>query len=143
MILYGANEELSDWVSLNVLGATGLYDEASKAIGHVKDGRLIAAVTYNNFRTRPDGALLSVEMGVYSEDKKWATKEFLRAVFSYPFIQLNLVRVHTACSADRPEVIKFNRKLGFIPEGYHRGAWPLGGDTVSFGMLKSDCRWIN
>lgn len=142
MILYGAHAELSDWVSLNVLGKTGLYDDTSKAIGHVRDGRLIAAVTYNHFRCRPDGSIFTLEMGVYSEDRRWATKEFLKAVFSYPFIQLGLEMVRTSCSADRPEIIKFNRKIGFTPEGYHRKAWPLGGDAVSFSMLREECKWL-
>lgn len=137
------NEALSDWVSSNVLGATGLYDECSKAIGHFKDGKIIAAVTYNNFKMRPDKSLFSVEMGIYSCDRRWATKDFLYAVFAYPFIQLGFDRVSTACSAERPEIIAFNEKLGFVREGYHRKGWPLGGDSISFSMLKQECKWIN
>lgn len=143
MILYDAHAELNDWVSFNVLGVTGIYDKASKAIGHVKDGKLIAAVTYNNFRTRPDGSFLTVEMGIFTIDHRWATREFLHAIFDYPFIQLGMPRVQTACSADRPEIIKFNRKMGFTPEGYHRQAWPLGGDSISFSMLRNECRWLD
>lgn len=143
MILYGANEDLSDWVSYGVLGIKGVYDKSSKAIGHVKDGKLIAAVTYNHFRARPDGSFLTVEMGIYSVDKKWATRGFLRAIFEYPFIQLGMPRVQTACSAARPEIIKFNEKIGFKPEGYHREAWPLGGDSISFSMLRHECKWLD
>lgn len=142
MIVYGANAALSDWVSLNVLGSIGLYDGASKAIGHIKDGKLIAAVTYNNFRMRPDKSIFTVEMGVYSNDRGWATRGFLRAVFDYPFNQLGLERVQTMCSADRQDVIAFNKKLGFVQEGFHRKAWPLGGDSVSFSMLREECKWI-
>lgn len=142
MILYGANEELTDWVSLGVLGKSGLYDECSKAIGHVKDGKLIAAVTYNNFRTRPDGSFLTVEMGIYTIDKRWATRQYLRAIFEYPFVQLQLERVQTACSAQNEGVIMFNEKMGFTREGYHYKAWPLGGDSVSFGMLRENCKWL-
>lgn len=109
----------------------------------MKDGKIIAAVTYNNFKMRPDKTLFTVEMGVYSCDRRWATKEFLRAVFEYPFVQLGFERVSTACSAERPEVIAFNEKLGFVPEGCHRKAWPLGGDSISFSMLKEECKWIN
>lgn len=142
MILYGQNESLSDWVSLNVLGVIGLYDKTSKAIGHMKDDKLVAAVTYNNFSTRPDGSFLTVELGIFSTEKTWATKEFLRAVFQYPFIQLGMERVETMCSAEKKDVIAFNKKLGFVPEGYHRQAWPMGGDAISFGMLREDCKWI-
>lgn len=143
MIVYNAHKELTDWVTLGVLGCTGLYEtEVSKAIGHIKDGKLIAAVTYNNFRTRPDGSFLTLEMGIYTIDKRWASKAYLRAIFSYPFIQLGLERVQTACSAQNEEVIMFNKKIGFIQEGLHRKAWPLGGDSISFSMLKEECKWI-
>lgn len=142
VILYDAHKELSDWVSLGVLGVSGVYDNSSKAIGHVKDGRLIAAVTYNNFRTRPDGSIFTLEMGIYSIDKSWATRQYLRAVFEFPFSQLGLERVSTACSAANEGVMKFNEKLGFVREGYHTGAWPMGGDSISFGMLRNQCRWI-
>lgn len=142
MILYDCNKILNDWVSLNVLGITGVYDDSSKAIGNVIDGKLVSAVTYNNFRVRPDGSFLSVEMGIYSNDKKWATKDYLRAVFSYPFIQLGMERVETTCSAGRPDVIAFNQKLGFKKECIKRKAWPLGGDAVQFSMLRDECKWL-
>lgn len=143
MILYDAHKELTDWVSLGVLGVAGLYEnECSKAIGHVKGGKLIAAVTYNNFRTRPDGSFLTVEMGIYTIDKRWASKAYLRAIFAYPFHELKLERVQTACSAQKKEVIMFNEKIGFTREGYHPKAWPMGGDSISFGMLKENCKWI-
>lgn len=108
----------------------------------MKDGKIIAAVTYNHFRIRPDGSFLSVEMGIFSLDKAWATRQYLHAVFAYPFIQLSMERVQTACSAENGGVVKFNQKLGFVPEGYHRRAWPLGGDSVSFGMLRDECKWV-
>lgn len=141
MILYGANKELADWVSIGMFGKTEYYEENTKAIGHVKDGKLIAAVIYNNFTCQLDGSFFDAEMSVYSIDKSWATRQYLKAVFSYPFTQLKLERVHTACSAQDEGAIMFNKKVGFKPEGYHRGAWILGGDMISFGMLKGECKW--
>lgn len=143
MILYAAHKELTDWVSFHVLGVTGLYDDRSKAIGNIKNGKLVAAVTYNNFRCRPDGSFLTTEMGIYTCDKRWASRDFMQAIFTYPFLQLNMPRVETACSALRPEIIKFNEKMGFVREGYRREAWPLGGDSVLFGMLRSECKWLS
>lgn len=141
-IIYDQHEFLTDWVSKGVLGKEKLYDECSKAIGHVIDGQLIAAVTYNNFRVRPDGSFITVEMGIFSIDKRWATRAYLEAIFIYPFIQLGLERVQTNCSAQNEGIIMFNKKIGFKPEGYHRKAWPLGGDAISFGMLKEECIWL-
>lgn len=142
MILYDAHKELADWVSMGMFGIKEYYEDKTKAIGHVKDGKLIAAVVYNNFTVRPDGSFLTVEMSVHSIDKRWATRQYLRAVFEYPFIQLGLERVQTACSAQDEGSIMFNQKLGFVPEGVMRKAWPLGGDTILFSMLKEECKYL-
>jgi RimJ/RimL family protein N-acetyltransferase len=142
VILYGAHKELSDWVSMGMFGTHEYYEEKSKAIGHVMDGKLIAAVTYNNFTCCPDNSFLTLEMSVHSIDKRWATRQYLRAVFHYPFIQLGLKRVQTACSAHNEGAIMFNKRLGFVQEGIMREAWPLGGDSVLFSMLKGECKWL-
>lgn len=141
-ILYGCNKGLCDWVSQGIWGVKEHYEDKSKAIGLLKDDKLIAAVTYNNFLCRPDGSFFSVEMSIFSVDKKWATRQYLKAVFEYPFIQLGLERVHTVCSENEGEIMKFNKKLGFIQEGVMRKAWPLGGNAVLFSMLKDECKWL-
>jgi len=103
----------------------------------IKDGQIIAAVVYTNWHPK-----LSIEMSVASIDKSWATRHNLKAFFKYPFIDLGVKRVMTLCSAKKRDIIMFNKRLGFKPEGYHREAWELGGDAVSFGMLKNECKWV-
>jgi RimJ/RimL family protein N-acetyltransferase len=142
MILYGKNKELTDWVSYNVLGITKAYDDNSKAIGNIVDGELVAAVTYNHFRARPTGEFLTVEMGIYTTHPKWATRDFLRAIFEYPFIQIGMPRVETSCEAKNTKVVEFNKKMGFVFEGIRREYWPMGGDAMLFSMLKDECKWL-
>lgn len=138
MILYGADQDVCEWVSNQLFGENYAFDSKSKAIGVVKDNELIAGVIYNNYQPN-----LLIEMSIASIDKQWCSKHNLRAFFKYPFIQLGLERVQTLCSAKEGGIIMFNQRLGFKKEGYHRMAWPLGGDAISFGMLKSECKWIN
>lgn len=137
-VIYGATDDIRKWVSLHIFGCDDGFDEKTESIAAVKDGKIIAAVTYHSFQPNH-----SVEMSIASVDKRWATRHNLRAFFKYPFIDLRVKRVQTLCSAKEDGVILFNQRLGFKPEGYHRCAWHDGGDAISFGMLKDECRWIN
>lgn len=137
-LIYGCSKDVRSWVSNQIFGHPDNWDDKVEAIGVVKDGQLIAGVVYSDYHPN-----LSIEMSVASIDKTWATRHNLRAFFSYPFIQLGLKRVQTLCSALEGDTIVFNKRLGFQQEGSHREAWPLGGDAVSFGMLKHECRWLN
>lgn len=141
MLLYGASEEVCDWVSEQLFGVTGQFDLAA-GIGVTSGSKLIAGIVYNNMHTYPDGTPHMIEMSIASVDKRWCNRHNLKALFSYPFTELGLRRVQTHCSSKDEEVIMFNQRLGFKQEGLHREFWPLGGGAISWGMLKSDCRWL-
>lgn len=97
MIVYEPRQELYDWATEGIFGFKGLPDENCKAIGLVLD-KLIAVTTYNNFQVTKDGSFHSCEMGIYTIDKRWASRHYLRAIFSFPFIQLGLERVQVITS---------------------------------------------
>lgn len=137
------DDKVCKWVSRQIFKQDHLFDDKCVGIGVALNGKVIAGVVYSNFMLRPDGSPLSIEMSVASTDRRWCTKQNLRAFFAYPFIELGLKRVQTTCSAERPEIIDFNHRLGFVEEGEHREAWPLGGNAISFSMLNNECRWIN
>lgn len=135
-LIYGQDEPIAEWVGLQLAKDIEAF-KPCKAIGIERNGELIAGVIYNNYQSG-----LLIEMSIASLDKRWATRHTLRALFAYPFIQLNLKRVQTLCSAKEEGVIMFNKRLGFQLEGAHREAWHAGGDALSFGMLKHQCKWI-
>ena len=141
MLLYGASEEVAAWVSFQLFGNYRSF-KGSEAIGVVKDGKLICGVIYEDFVYTPEGKCFACEMSIASIDKTWAKRHYLKAFFSYPFIQLDLERVLTQCSKNEGDIMNFNKRLGFKKEGVHRGAWPCGGDSISFGMLKGECKWL-
>jgi RimJ/RimL family protein N-acetyltransferase len=138
MLLYGCDIEVLEWVSLQLFEEKNGFSKEDKAIGVVLDNKLIAGVVYNRYVPN-----ITIEMSIASIDKRWCNRHNLRAFFNYPFIQLGLERVQTLCSATDEGVIMFNKKLGFTQEGLHRKAWPMGGDAISWGMLKPECKWIN
>lgn len=137
MIVFDHHADVCKWASNIIFGYPDAWDENARAMGVVENDQIIAAVIYTDYHPE-----LSIEMSVASVDKRWATRHNLKAFFSYPFIELGLKRVTTQCSANDRDIIMFNKRLGFKPEGYHREAHFLGGDSVSFGMLKDECRWI-
>ena len=137
MIYYGQDEKICAWASLLLFDEPDAFDEKAKAISVFKGNEIIAAIIYTNYQ--PD---ISIDMSIASVDKRWATRHNLRAFFKYPFIDLAVKRVTTLCSAKERDIIMFNKRLGFKPEGYHRHAYVDGSDSISFGMLKSECRWV-
>lgn len=136
-LIYGQDELISKWVSLQLFNDYDSFDEKTRAIGVILNNKIIAGVTYTNYIPE-----LSIEMSVAGVDKRWCNRHNLKAFFAYPFIDLRVKRVSTLCSAQKEGVIMFNKRLGFTQEGYHRAAWSLGGDAISWGMLESECKWI-
>lgn len=141
MLLYGADADVCRFVSLEFFGNTEKFKNCP-AIGVVSENRLICGVVYGDYCVDAQGSPLSMQMSIASTDRRWCTKKNINAFFSYPFIQLRLKRVWTQCSINERDTIMFNKRLGFKPEGIHKKAWPMGGDAVSFGMLKEGCKWI-
>lgn len=142
-LLYGADEQVCNWASKELFGKEGMFNYPyAKGTGVTLDNRLVAGIIYDGIRCYPDGRFHQLEMSIASVDKRWCTRHNLRELFAYPFIQLDLERVQTTCSASNEGVIMFNQRLGFKKEGVHRQAWLMGGDSVSFSMLRSECEWL-
>lgn len=141
MIVYEPIKELCEWANKGIFGF-GEWDEKSKAIGQIIDGKLISVVTYSDFKHSPERGFYSCEMGIYSIDKRWCNRHYLKTVFGYPFAQLKLERIQTVCNAEDEGVIMFNHKLGFKKEGLHRKAWHTGQDAISWSMLRGECKWL-
>lgn len=135
-LVYGKDEEVAIWVGKQLMRDAGAFIPC-KAIGIEKNGKLTAGVVYNQYQHG-----LLIEMSIASIDKSWATRHNLKALFSYPFIQLNLKRVQALCSLKDEGVQMFLKRLGFTQEGSHPCAYHDGGDALSFGMLKHQCKWI-
>jgi len=138
VLLYGADKEVREWCSLGLYGDIESFGDKDYTIGITKGDKLIAGIVYNNYLPN-----VSIEMSIFSIDKSWATRHNIKALFHYPFTQLNLRRVTALCSANEGDIMNFLKRLGFTQEGYHREANPLGGDMVSYGMLKTECRWLS
>lgn len=134
MILWDARERVAAWVSERT-GTPG-WGEWYQGIGHERDGELIAGVIFN-FWTPADIALhIAADPGA-----AWLTGEFARAIFGYPFSQLNTRRVSAFPQSKDEGARKLVESLGFSHEGTMRHAYP-DDDAEVYGLLKEDCRYL-
>lgn len=136
MLVYGQDERVAEWVGKQLMKDAEAF-KPCVAVGIEREGKLIAGVIYNKYEPE-----LLIEMSIASIDKAWATRHNLSALFSYPFIQLNLKRVQALCSEKDEGVQMFLKRLGFTHEGTHPCAYHDGGTALSFGMLKNNCKWL-
>lgn len=133
MMIYGHDAEVIEWVGKRL---DCNFESTDKAIGIARNGKIVAGVVYHNYRPG-----FNIEMSIASITPRWATKEVLRALFSYPFIQLGLPRVTGIAARDNASVRRFDERLGFVKEGIMRNAHS-DGDAVIYGMLKNECKYI-
>lgn len=136
--VFGHDEEVAAWVGEKIGNPNfGLFT----AIGVVDGDKPIAGIVYSNYHEYA-GNPISIEISCAAVDKRWATRQVLRQLFSYPFHQLGLARIQVSIPVESKGVRKFNEKLGFKFEGTGRKAHFLGGDMDVLSMLKEECRWI-
>lgn len=106
------------------------------AIGLERDGEPIAATIYHDYTY--SNILMSFAA---IPGKRWLTREYLRAIFRYPFVQLGCRRVTGVIASRNSDSLRFAHKLGARVDGVLKHALP-DDDLVVMGILKEDCRWI-
>lgn len=107
------------------------------AIGLERDGELVAGVVYQA-HTGP-----SITMHVASDgSRQWLNPAYLAACFKYPFLVLGCLRVTGLVRADNRDAQRFDEHLGFCREGVVRQGCSDGTDLILYGMLRSECRFL-
>lgn len=133
MLLFGADQQIAAWVG----GQVGIRDFGpASAIGVVRDGSVVAGAVFNNF------VWPSIEITFASTTPRWATRDTIRAILTYPFVQLNCRRLTAITKATNQPTRAFLCRLGFEIEGFHPCFFP-DADAISFGLLRRNCRWIS
>jgi RimJ/RimL family protein N-acetyltransferase len=110
----------------------------AKGIGVEQDGELIAGVVFERY---DPGVSVNIHVGAVP-GKHWCTREFLRKIFVYAFMQLGCQRVNGFVDAHNTKALRFDEHVGFKREGVMKCANKAGGDVIVMGMLRSECRWI-
>ena len=73
--------------------------------------------------------------------KRWLNRDFLFAMFDYPFNQLGVNRITGLVAKKNKEARRFDEHLGFKYEGNMRHAL-ADDDMLIYGMLKRECKWL-
>lgn len=140
MILAGEKHRVAKWVCDRIRDMDSPPEKDFEALGVVKDGRLIGGVIYNCYwEIAPGQHDIRV---VIAGEPGWLTKASLRALFSYPFMQLNCVRMTALIARANKKSLDLNQRLGFKIEGCIRDGFGQGKDALVTGLLKAECRWI-
>lgn len=134
--VWNAPEAVAAFVSHGLWGDQRGFGPC-KAVGFAteKDG-LIAGVVFHSFN--PWGG--TIELSSYSSRRDWLTKERLRAIFGYPFDQLNLRLCVARISEKNTRTLRIWRALGaaLTPIPDLRGE----GEAEVVAVLKRDT-WEN
>lgn len=107
-------------------------------IGLERDGEIIAGALYE--RCNGKNAFLHFAS---NEKKDWASKSFVREVFTYPFVTLGYERLSTVLASSNEETMDFDLHIGFREEARLVNAAHDGSDQVYLVMWKKDCKWLN
>jgi hypothetical protein len=125
-------ERLCKWVSDKLGGKT---PPETRCIGQEIDGILKSVVCYNNFVGK------SCNISIASEGSGFFNKDYLWAIFDYPFNKLNLKVIIATVAGNNEKSRNICRKLGFKEVALIADAHEQG-DLVIFSMRANDCRWL-
>lgn len=107
-----------------------------QGIGLLDGEALIAGVVYERISACDCNVHIAALPG-----GRWLRRDFLAAMFRYPFVQLGLQRITGLVPASNQAALRFDLHLGFVVEGICREAMP-GDDVVLLRMLRRECRFI-
>lgn len=133
MLVFGRDRDVAAWVGQRI----GVFDFGPcSAIGVVRGGHMVAGAVFHQYR-HP-----AIEMSFASTTPRWASKDAVRGILRYPFVQLNCRRLTAITPEENLDAQKALVRLGFRLEGVHPDAL-MSGAAVSYGLLRKNAeRWI-
>lgn len=138
-VLFGADDLVADFVRER-LGAHTRFVDGYTALGVVRGGQFCGGVVYHNYCALPFGSV--VEVSFAFDDPRWASRQVLETICTYPFLNLDCSRVTAIVAKSNQRSRTVVEKIGFTREGSH----PKGMDgkeaAISYGLLRENCIWI-
>ena len=109
--VYGHDQLVADFVAVLIPSVRERgFPKASKAIGIVDDGKLIAGLVYHNF----DIAAGVIEMsGAALPGKYWLTSETLRRIYDYPFLDAGCQMVIMRVAEENTRLLRVLAAIGY------------------------------
>jgi len=123
------------WVGQKI-GLGHDYKDAA-GYGFLIDGQLAGGVVFTDYTKRDIHAHIAIE------DSRWCTKKYLRFVSEYPFVHCGVERVSSLTRKSNPKAGKAMSAWGGKQEGVLRKYFADDDDAILWGLLKSECRFLN
>lgn len=124
-------EEVAQWVWKRI----GVPTDQYAAIG-LKGKEIVSGVVFTRYSP---GA--GIELTIASEGNTWAVPDYFRAIFAYPFKQLDCKRATAVVGAGNLKSRRLCERLGFVQEGYLKYGFK-DDDAVVYGIYRNECRWV-
>ena len=131
MIVYG--DAVCHFVSHETGGE--YFAGSGQGIGIKRDGEIVCGVLFEHYNGR------SVQIHVACKPGARMTKEWLRTLFTYAFVQLNVNKIIGVVDSTNAAALKFDRKIGFTDEACIKDAGRFG-DLIMLSMTKHNCKYL-
>lgn len=100
---------------------------------------LVGAIVLNNYRP----GIGDIELNVIAQKEGWANREIFRVVSDYVFNQLKCGRISLTLPRGAKKTRDHAVRVGFKMEGVRRKGFYNGADAIIYGMLRSECQFLN
>lgn len=110
-------------------------DRGAAAVGWVRDDDVVAGVLYDHYTGASITATIAVAPAAVM------VKDFLWAIFDYPFNQLEVGLIIAFIAESNWKSRNLVEKMGFVCESKIEGAYPDGAMLI-YTMTKAQCRWL-
>lgn len=132
-IIYDQKERFAEWVAMQVnhVGSWGEF----YALGVVRNGEIIAGVVINNFNHANATCHIAI-----ARQSRMIIPLFM-SVCDYAFNYCGLKRLTGMVPTNEPEIIAFDKHLGFEEEFVMKDAAP-GADMQVLVLWPDKCRWL-
>lgn len=132
-VVYDQKERIGEWVASRV-GQRGSWGDFY-AMGVVSGDEVLAGFVFHNF----NGANAVCHVAVEKPNRKLI--ELLHAAADYAFNHCKLKRLTGLVPTNEPDVIAFDKNLGFEEEYVMKDGAP-GADMQVLVMWPEKCRWL-
>lgn len=135
MIISQPAQGIADLVARGCGLPAGSWKDYS-TLGLIRSGVFVAGCVYHRWS---DG---DVCVNIAAWERNWLNREYLFAIFDYPFNQAGCRRITALVDSNNFKSKRFVQSLGFREEGRLRKGTKTG-DLLVFGMLKEECKWLS
>lgn len=136
-LIEGQKQAIGLWL-LDRLPDVARLPGGYEAFGFARGAAIAGAVLYTNYVPYPDGGTIEI----WAAGRDWLSRRVLRVIFGYPFDQIGCHRMTALVGRRNRESRTLVEGLGFRLEGVARGGFGPGRDTMIYGMLRRECRWL-